>query len=47
MRQTIQATLPPAGEFSQRPAVLHADSRHLQSHYRTDRKTDFTFAGHL
>ena len=25
MRQTIQATLPPAGEFSERPAVLHAD----------------------
>ena len=32
-----------AGALSQRPAVLHADSRHLQSHYRTDRKTDVHF----
>jgi hypothetical protein len=32
-----------AAELSQRPAVRHADSRHLQSRYRTDRKTDAHF----
>jgi hypothetical protein len=32
-----------AAELSKRLAVRHADSRHLQSHYRADRKTDVHF----
>ena len=42
-RVSLRALAELAAELSQRPAVRHADSRHLQSQHRTDCKTGVHF----